>query len=135
MSPGSIAHVTVFTNALSAAQVLALHNACLVAPPVTPKIAPVGAGSVLTLAGRKACSFNPQMWLARELAATRRQHKSRMSSGCLLSLNWLVPIHGLGSKQFWGERRYALFFSAPLEFVTLGEMKPALNRENGLELR
>jgi hypothetical protein len=41
--PGSIAHAAVFTNALSGAQILALYNASLVAPPVTLKIAPAGA--------------------------------------------------------------------------------------------
>jgi hypothetical protein len=44
--PGSLAHAAIFTNALSAAQVLALYDASLVAPPVTLKIAPTGTGSL-----------------------------------------------------------------------------------------
>jgi hypothetical protein len=42
---GSIAQAAIFTNALSAAQVLALYNASLVAPPVTLEITPIGVGN------------------------------------------------------------------------------------------
>jgi hypothetical protein len=44
--PGSIAHAAIFTNALSAAQILSLYNASLVAPPATLTIAPNGNGSL-----------------------------------------------------------------------------------------
>jgi len=44
--PGSIAHVAIFTNALTAAQVLALYNASLSSPPITLKITPTGAGGL-----------------------------------------------------------------------------------------
>ncbi|HTV61891.1 MAG TPA: GH92 family glycosyl hydrolase [Verrucomicrobiae bacterium] len=42
--PGSIAHVSVFTNALSPAQILALYQAASIAPPVTLTITQAGTG-------------------------------------------------------------------------------------------
>ena len=47
--PGSIAQVAIFTNALSAAQMLALYDASLISPPISLSIFQSGAGS-LTLA-------------------------------------------------------------------------------------
>ena len=44
--PGSIAHASIFTNALSAAQVLALYNTTLVAPAATLRITPAGSGNL-----------------------------------------------------------------------------------------
>jgi predicted alpha-1,2-mannosidase len=44
--PGSIAHAAIFTNALSANQLLALYDTSLVAPPVTLEVTRASTGSV-----------------------------------------------------------------------------------------
>ena len=47
--PGSIAHATIFTNALSAAQITALYNTSLVAPIPKLTITPSGSGSLTVI--------------------------------------------------------------------------------------